>query len=209
MQLPGSAAVGPLVKCAGYVICGKLERPAVAIVSMNPRGLWTPPLWGRGSIVSRTVHTFTPNLQWWQCLLHLGGCVQESTIYRNEFHMASKTSATYGKASPIRTVGMEKRLQIGHQHIHNNTSIHIRTTSYEPVCAEWDMTINTSTSFVKRKRRSPQRSVSNFDLPPYSRLCQFRLDAITGTPLHTYVHIHHWTTVFEHMCLKGKRRYSA
>jgi len=62
---PGSAAVGPR-RCAVYVICDRLERPAVAIVGMNPRSLWTPLLWGRGSFLSCTVCTFTLNLQWRQ-----------------------------------------------------------------------------------------------------------------------------------------------
>jgi hypothetical protein len=40
---PGSAAVGPREEFAVYVICdNRLERPAVAIVAMNPRSLWTP-----------------------------------------------------------------------------------------------------------------------------------------------------------------------
>ena len=39
---PGSAAVSPPEKCAGYVIWDRLERPAVAIVAMNPRSLRTP-----------------------------------------------------------------------------------------------------------------------------------------------------------------------
>ena len=43
MKPPGSAAVGPPEERAGYVICdNRLERPAVAIVAMNPRSLWTP-----------------------------------------------------------------------------------------------------------------------------------------------------------------------
>jgi len=62
---PGSAGVGPPAERAGYVICdNRLERPAVAIVPMNPWSLWTPRLWGRGSFVrSCTMCTFTLNLQ--------------------------------------------------------------------------------------------------------------------------------------------------
>jgi hypothetical protein len=41
MKPLGSAAVGPL-QHAGYVIGDRLGRPAVAIVAMNPRSLWTP-----------------------------------------------------------------------------------------------------------------------------------------------------------------------
>jgi len=39
---PGSAVVDPPENCAGYVICDRLERPAVTIVAMNPQSLWTP-----------------------------------------------------------------------------------------------------------------------------------------------------------------------
>ena len=61
MKHPGSAA-GGLLQCAGYVICDRLERPAVAIVAMTPRSLWTPLLWGWGSTSrSCTVCTFTLN----------------------------------------------------------------------------------------------------------------------------------------------------
>jgi len=38
---PECAAVGPL-QCTAYVIRDRLERPAVAIVAMNPRSLQTP-----------------------------------------------------------------------------------------------------------------------------------------------------------------------
>jgi hypothetical protein len=71
------------------------------------------------------------------------------------------------------------------------------------------MTINTFTSFVERMLTSPGRSVSNFDAPPYSKLCQFVHDTDTDTPSHTYVHIRHRTTGYEHVCLTGKRQYSA
>jgi len=56
---------------------GQPGRPAVASVAMNPRSLWTPPLWGRGSFVSCTVCTFTLNLQWQQPVLHPGGWVRD------------------------------------------------------------------------------------------------------------------------------------
>jgi hypothetical protein len=71
------------------------------------------------------------------------------------------------------------------------------------------MTIDTFTSFVERKLTSPGRSVSNFDAPPYSRLCQCVHDTNTDTPSHMYVHIRHRTIGCEHVCSKGKRRYSA
>jgi len=38
---PGSAAVGLQEECAGYVICDRFQRPAVAIVAMNPQSLRT------------------------------------------------------------------------------------------------------------------------------------------------------------------------
>jgi hypothetical protein len=76
-------------------------------------------------------------------------------------------------------------------------------------CVEKEMTINSFTLFVERKLTSPGRSLSNFDEPPYNRLCQFVHDTDTDTPSHTYVHICHRTTGCEHMCLKGKRRYCA
>jgi len=38
----GSAAVGLPDECAGYVICDRLKRPAVAIVVMNSRSLQAP-----------------------------------------------------------------------------------------------------------------------------------------------------------------------
>jgi len=71
------------------------------------------------------------------------------------------------------------------------------------------MTINTSTSFVEQKLSSPRRSISNFDAPPYSRLWQFRHDTDTDTPSHKSVHFRHHTTGCDHVCIKGKRRYSA
>jgi hypothetical protein len=39
---PGSAVLGQTDEHTGYVICDRLERPAVAIAAMNPRSLWTP-----------------------------------------------------------------------------------------------------------------------------------------------------------------------
>jgi len=116
----GSMAVGP-PWCAGYVICDRLERPAVAIVAIHPRSLWTPLLWGRGSFVSCTVCTFTLNIQWRQPFHHPGGCIRGSTIYGNEFPRASRGRATYGDASPIRIAAMKKRLRF--RHILDYTSI--------------------------------------------------------------------------------------
>ena len=40
---PWRVAVGPPEECVGYVICdNRLERPAVAIVAVNLKNLWTP-----------------------------------------------------------------------------------------------------------------------------------------------------------------------
>jgi len=65
------------------------------------------------------------------------------------------------------------------------------------------MTINTSTWFLKPKLTSPRRSVSNFDVPPYSRSCQVRHDTDTDTPSHTYVLSCRCTTGCEHVHLRG------
>jgi len=87
--------------------------------AMNPRSLWTPLLWGRGSFVSCTVCTFTLNLQWRQPLLHPGGWVWGSMLYGNEFPRASwDRRVTFTEASPIRIAAMEKRLQFRHRHWH-------------------------------------------------------------------------------------------
>ena len=78
------------------------------------------------------------------------------------------------------------------RHILDYTSIRNGTTGYEPLRLKRAPTINTSTSFFQRKLTSPRRSVSNFDAPPYNRLCQFRHDTDTDTPSHM--------TVFRFVC---------
>jgi len=93
---------------------GQLQRQAVAIVAMNPRSLWTPPLWGWGSLVSCTVYTFTLNLHWRLPLLHPEGWVRKSTIYGNEYPRASRGRVTYREASSFLIAAMAKRLQFRH-----------------------------------------------------------------------------------------------
>jgi len=177
---------------------------------MNPRSLWTPLLWGRGSFVrSCTMCTFTLNLQWRQPLLHPGVRVWGLTIYGNQFPKASWDGrATFGEESPIRIAAIEKHLQFRQRQQHILDYMSIRNgpgydQHFHLVCrAEVNIsmekrlqfryrvsatiqqlmstyiqektTINTFTSFVKRKIASPRRSVSNFESPLYSMVCQFR-----------------------------------
>ena len=128
---------------------GQPERPAVAIVAMNPRSLWTPLLWGWGSTTrSCTVCTFTISLQWRQpLLLHPGGHGRGSTIYGNEFPRASWDGrVTFGEASlswiaalerclPFRraTIQQVTPFSTQHRHILDYASIHHRSTGCEPL----------------------------------------------------------------------------
>jgi len=180
---------------------------------MNPRSLWTLPLWGRGSFVSCTVCTFTLNLQWRQPHRQPGGWEWGSTIHGNMFYRAS-----WEEERPT-----EKRLQLELQlwRSVSNFDTDTDTDTYSTTRAsatvqqlmstsfQKEMTITTSTSFVEWKLTSPRRSVSNFDAPLSSRLCQFPHDTDRDTPSHKYVHIRHRTSGCEHVCLTGKRRYSA
>jgi len=182
-----SAAVGPL-QCTGYVICDRLQSPAVAIVAMNPRSLWTPLLWGRGSFVSCTVCAFTLNNQWRQPLLHPGGHLPGSIINGNVFPRASWGRATFGEASPIWITAMEMPLQCLHQQRHRQAPTNTRLRENPPpynrlwaLAFKSETTINTSTLFVERKSTSPWRSVSYLDAPPYNRLCQFRHNTETDS----------------------------
>jgi hypothetical protein len=65
------------------------------------------------------------------------------------------------------------------------------------------MTINSATLIVKRKLTLARRRVSNFNMPPYSRLCQLRY---WHRHILDYVSIQHPTTGYEPLRLTGERR---
>jgi len=118
METPGEC--GGWSAAVHWVGFGQPEIPAMAIVAMNPWNLWTPLLWERRIFVSCTVCTFTLIIQWQQPhLLHLGGPIWESTIYRNKFHQFSCGGrATIGEVSPIQIAAMKKCLQCWQRHWH-------------------------------------------------------------------------------------------
>jgi len=113
--------------------------------------------------------------------------IRNRTGYDQHFHLACWAEVN---------TAMEKCLQFWYR-ASTTVQQHISTG------VEKEMIINTSTSIVERKLTLQQRSVSNFDVPLYNRLCQFRywhwhiLDSAS---------IRHCTTGCEPMLLKVKSR---
>jgi len=197
---PGSAWVGPL-QCAGFGIGEQLDRPAGAIVSKNPRSLWTPLLWGRGRTTrSCTVCTITLHLQRRRPLLHAGGCVWGFTIYRNEFPELAEEQRP-----------MEKHLQFELQRWTSVSNVNTDTNTYSTNWASTTAQLAMSPCVCKGNQRSTlplclsrgsqhcHGEESPISIPTQTHLCisKHTLD---------YSSICNCTTGYDHLCLKWETK---